>query len=203
MSISLCKLRKGHLPEDRSCMHRWDKVLLWCLTFFFDLSLTLQVLVSSACIQESRFSNSLHPLIYWMCWEEVAYFGFCYEKGSLFGALQKSLHFGPYLNWWPKWTFESSTGNLQGILNVHHANALFNLLPSTGCSSHTQAEGDKVPLVSQDPAEPHLSQIPSPLTVYVMVSSVSCDLTSARVSIVRKRAFNIVNLKENTGQTDA
>lgn len=52
-------------------------------------------------------------------------------------------------------------------------------------------------------AEPHLSQIPSPLTVYVMVSSVSCDLTNARVSIVRKRTFNIVNLKENTGQTDA
>jgi len=28
-----------------------------------------------------------------------------------------------------------------------------------------------------------------------MVSSVSCDSTSARVSIVRKRAFNIVNLQ--------
>lgn len=81
--------------------------------------------------------------------------------------------------------------------------ALFNLLPSTAYSPHTLAGMDKVPLVSQNPAEPHLSQIPSPLTVYVMVSSVSCDLTSARVSIVRKRAFNIVNLKENKGQTDA
>ena len=36
---------------------------------------------------------------------------------------------------------------------------------------------------------------PSVHCVYVMVSSVSCDLTSARVSIVRKRAFNIVNLR--------
>lgn len=38
----------------------------------------------------------------------------------------------------------------------------------------------------------HLSQIPSPLTVYVMVSSVSCDLTISRVSKVRKRVCNIV-----------
>lgn len=32
------------------------------------------------------------------------------------------------------------------------------------------------------------------LTVYVMVSSVYCDLTSARVSIVRKSVCNIVIL---------
>lgn len=71
------------------------------------------------------------------------------------------------------------------------------------CSPHTLAEVEKVSLVSRNPAELHLSQIPSPLTVYVMVSSVSCDLTRARISIVRKSSFNIVNLKENTGQTDA
>lgn len=75
--------------------------------------------------------------------------------------------------------------------------------PLQSAARTPRQKGIKSPLVSEDPAEPHLSQIPSPLTVYVMVSSVSCDLTSARVSMVRKRAFNIVNLKENTGQTDA
>lgn len=94
-------------------------------------------------------------------------------------------------------------GQFKQILNVNCIKALFNLLPSTAYSPRTLARVDKVSLVSQNPAELHLSQIPSSLTVYVMVSSVSCDLTSARVSIVRKRAFNIVNLKENTGQTDA
>ena len=86
---------------------------------------------------------------------------------------------------------------------MNYTKVLFNLLPSTAYSPHTLAGVDKVSLVSLNPAEPHLSQIPSPLTVYVMVSSVSCDLTRARVSIVRKRAFNIMNLKENTGQTGA
>lgn len=84
---------------------------------------------------------------------------------------------------------------------MHPAKALFITLCE--CSPHTLARVGQVSLVSQNPAEQHLSQIPSPLTVYVMVSSVSCDLTSARVSIVRKRAFNIVNLQENTGQRDA
>lgn len=94
-------------------------------------------------------------------------------------------------------------GNLQQILNMNHAKGLFNLLLSTEYSPHTLAGVDKVSFVSQNPAKPLLSQIPSHLTVYVIVSSVSCDLTNARGSIVRKRAFNIMNLKKNTGQTDS
>lgn len=77
------------------------------------------------------------------------------------------------------------------------------LLPSLSAVHIHWQEWIKSPLCHRILLEQHLSQIPSPLTVYVMVSSVSCDLTSARVSIVRKMAFNIVNLKENTGQSDA
>lgn len=77
---------------------------------------------------------------------------------------------------------------------MNQANFL-KVLPFTKYSPHRLAGVDKVSLVSQKPPDRHLSQIPSPLTVYVMVSSVSCDITSARVSIVKKRAFNILNLK--------
>lgn len=136
-----------------------------------------------------------------MCWKHIAYFGFCFKRVSFF-SLAKIIILWSLFQSVIYMNFGGTMGNLNK-LNVNCIKALFNLLPSTAYSPHTLARVDKVSLVSQNPAEPHLSQIPSSLTVYVMVSSVSCDLTSARVSIVRKRAFNIVNLKENTGQTDA
>ena len=85
------------------------------------------------------------------------------------------------------------TGYLQCILNVNLANAGLIYYPLQRIAHIDWQDWIKSPLCHRIPL--NLSQIPSPLTVYVMVSSVSWDLTNARVSIVRKRAFNIVNLK--------
>lgn len=107
-----------------------------------------------------------------------------------FRVFHKSFYFVSHLIWESECTLERTQGSLSGIPNLSHIKVLFKLLCFTEHSPITPAEACKGCVT--DYHSIHLSQIPSSLTVYVMVSSVSCDLTISRVSKVRKRVCNIV-----------